>query len=131
MLMRFLPKAEGKSRRLVLVAYVDAAGASALLAGVRLAGIKIPASPTSSLRLDSVESTAFVWAVAVRAIFTIQDSVLIGFRSAILVPFKHQQAQLLVGIEELGLAAVAHRSRKGLHRRLPLYGDSGLCSHIL
>jgi O-antigen/teichoic acid export membrane protein len=86
MLMRFLPKAEGKSRRLVLLTYAFAATASALLAGACLIGIKIFASSDSPLRLDPVESVAFVLAVAATAIFTIQDSVLVGLRKAVWVP---------------------------------------------
>lgn len=86
MLMRFLPTVEGKSRRLVLVGYTYAACASALLAAASLVAIKIFASPKSPLRLDALESVAFVAAVAATAIFTIQDSVLIGLRRAVWVP---------------------------------------------
>ena len=86
MLMRFLPTAEGKSRRLVLLAYAYAASVSALLAAISLVGVKIFASPTSPLRLDTLQSTLFVGAVSATAIFTIQDSVLIGLRRAVWVP---------------------------------------------
>lgn len=89
MLMRFLPTAEGKSRRLVLLAYAYAAGVSASLAAISLVGIKIFASPSSPLRLDSIQSTGFVLAVAATAIFTIQDSVLIGLRRAVWVPVEN------------------------------------------
>jgi O-antigen/teichoic acid export membrane protein len=86
MLMRFLPKVGGKSRRLVLLTYAYAASASAVLAGVSLVIIRHVASPGSPLRLDVVQSTAFVFAVSATAIFTIQDSVLIAVRRAIWVP---------------------------------------------
>jgi O-antigen/teichoic acid export membrane protein len=86
MLMRFLPTAEGKSRRLVLLAYGYAASVSALLAAISLVGVKILASPTSPLRLNTLQSTIFVLAVSATAIFTIQDSVLIGLRRAVWVP---------------------------------------------
>lgn len=86
MLMRFLPTAGGKSRRLVILTYGYAATASALLAAVSLVGVKIFASPTSPLRLDTLESTGFVLAVAATAIFSIQDSVLVGLRQAVWVP---------------------------------------------
>jgi len=86
MLMRFLPTAEGKSRRLVLLTYAYAATVSAVLAAISLVGIRFFASPTSPLRLSTVESTAFVMAVAATAIFTIQDSVLVGVRRAVWVP---------------------------------------------
>lgn len=86
MLMRFLPTAKGKSRRLVLLTYTYAASVSALLAAISLVGVKTFASPTSPLRLDTIQSTAFVLAVAATAIFTIQDSVLIGLRRTMWVP---------------------------------------------
>jgi O-antigen/teichoic acid export membrane protein len=87
MLMRFLPKAGGKSRRLVLSTYAFAATASASLAAISLAAIKIFASATSSrLHLDVVESAVLVMAVAATAIFTIEDSVLVGLRRATWVP---------------------------------------------
>lgn len=89
MLMRFLPDAGGKSRRLVLTTYVFAASASALLAVISLTAIKIFASPTSPLRLGSVQSTIFVLAVAATAIFTIEDSVLVGLRRAVWVPVEN------------------------------------------
>lgn len=86
MLMRFLPRTRGKSRRLVLLTYAYAASVSALLAGICLVGIKYFASPTSPLRLNMVQSTVFVLAVAAMAVFTIQDSVLIGVRRTVWVP---------------------------------------------
>jgi O-antigen/teichoic acid export membrane protein len=89
MLMRFLPKAAGKSRRLVLITYIFSAAVSVLLAAICLIGIKIFASPNSPLRLDVLQSTLLVLAVAATAIFTIQDSVLVGLRRAIWVPVEN------------------------------------------
>ena len=86
MLMRFLPKADGRSRRLVLITYAFAAGASALLGAASLLVVRIFASPSSPLRLDALESIALVLAVAATAIFTIEDSVLVGLRRAVWVP---------------------------------------------
>src|ERR1035438_3142951 len=51
MLMRFLPNAGGKSRRLVLAAYTCAAGASAILAIISMIGIRIFSSATSPLQI--------------------------------------------------------------------------------
>lgn len=89
MLMRFLPQAGGKSRRLVLAAYVFAASASALLALISLTAIRIFASPGSPLRLDPVQSAVFVLAVAATAIFTIEDNVLVALRRAFWVPVEN------------------------------------------
>jgi O-antigen/teichoic acid export membrane protein len=89
MLMRFLPIAGEKSRRLVVITYAFAAGAATLLAAMCLVGIRFLASPTSPLRLSAFQSAAFVAAVAATAIFTIEDSVLIGIRQAIWVPIEN------------------------------------------
>jgi O-antigen/teichoic acid export membrane protein len=89
MLMRFLPTADGKSRRLVLASYVFAGSVSALLAAVSLMGVKALASPTSPLRLDSVQSAVFVVAVVSTVIFTIEDNVLVGLRRAFWVPVEN------------------------------------------
>jgi O-antigen/teichoic acid export membrane protein len=86
MLMRFLPGLGGKSRRLVLTTYVFAASVSALLAAISLGVIRTIAASASPLHLDSAESAALVLAVAAMAIFTIQDSALIGLRRAFWVP---------------------------------------------
>jgi O-antigen/teichoic acid export membrane protein len=89
MLMRFLPKAAEKSRRLVSISYVFAASVSALLASVSLIVIRLVAAPSSSLRLDAFQSAVFVLAVAATAIFTIQDNVLVGLRQAVWVPVEN------------------------------------------
>jgi O-antigen/teichoic acid export membrane protein len=102
MLMRFLPRAEGKSRRLVLITYAYAAGVSALLAALSLIGIRHFAAPNSSLRLDLLQSTTFVLAVAATAIFTIQDSVLIAVRRAVWVPVENGT----FGVAKIGILFV-------------------------
>jgi O-antigen/teichoic acid export membrane protein len=89
MLMRFLPKADRKSRRLVLSTYTFAASASALLAVLSLAIVELFASPTSPLRLSAVQSITLVLAAAAMAIFTIEDNVLVGLRRAAWVPVEN------------------------------------------
>jgi O-antigen/teichoic acid export membrane protein len=86
MLMRFVPRAGGKSRRLVLSTYIFAASTSALIATISLVAIKMFSSSTSPLRLDTAQSMALVLAVASTAIFTIEDNVLVGLRRAVWVP---------------------------------------------
>ena len=102
MLMRFLPKAAEKSRRLVSAAYAFAAGVSASLAAISLIVINFVASPASSLRLDAFQSTILVLAVAATAIFTIQDSVLVGLRRAVWVPVENGA----FGIAKIGVLFV-------------------------
>jgi O-antigen/teichoic acid export membrane protein len=89
MLMRFLPNAGERSRRLVVITYTFAAGTSALLAAGSLMILRFLAPPASPLRLDTIESVAFVMAVAATAVFTIEDSVLIGLRRAVWVPVEN------------------------------------------
>jgi O-antigen/teichoic acid export membrane protein len=89
MLMRFLPHADGKSRRLVLSTYAFATITSASLALMALIAIRLLAAPNSRLRLDTVESAILVLAVAATAIFTIEDSVLVGLRRAVWVPVEN------------------------------------------
>jgi O-antigen/teichoic acid export membrane protein len=86
MLMRFLPTAGQASRRLVLLTYGFAASASASLAAASLAIIGMVAAPHSPLRLGTAEAAVFVVAVAATAIFTLQDSALVGLRRAVWVP---------------------------------------------
>ncbi len=102
MLMRFLPRAREKSRKLVLTTYACAAAASGLLASVSLVGVRLFASPGSPLRLDTLESVALVLAVTATAIFTIQDSVLIGLRRTIWVPIENGS----FGVAKIGLLFV-------------------------
>lgn len=89
MLMRFLPRAGGKSRRLVLLTYTYAAAVSALLGALALIVIRHFASVRSPLHLGTIESIAFVLAVAATAIFTIQDSVLIAVRQTVWIPVEN------------------------------------------
>jgi O-antigen/teichoic acid export membrane protein len=86
MAMRFLPKAAEKSRRLVLVTYVFTASVAGSLAIASLIAVRILASRSSPLRLDTIQSVAFVLAVTATSVFIIQDNVLIGLRRAIWVP---------------------------------------------
>jgi O-antigen/teichoic acid export membrane protein len=89
MLMRFLPGAGETSRRLVVTTYAFTASAGASLAAISLIAIRVLASPTSPFRLDLAQSIAFVLAVGAIAIFTIEDSVLVGLRRAVWVPVEN------------------------------------------
>ncbi len=73
----------------MLVTYAFAATISALLAATSLAVIRIIAPPTSVLHLSTAESAGLVLAVAATAIFTIEDSVLVGLRRAVWVPVEN------------------------------------------
>ena len=89
MVMRFLPNAGGKSKRLVFVTYAFAVSISTLLASIFLTAVEIFASPTSPLRLNTTQSIILVLSVASTAIFTIEDNVLVGLRRAKWVPVEN------------------------------------------
>jgi O-antigen/teichoic acid export membrane protein len=89
MLMRFLPRAGGRSRRLVVMTYAFTASVSAFLAAISLLVIRMVAPLTSPLHLNVAQFAAFVGAVAVMAIFAIEDSVLVGLRRAVWVPVEN------------------------------------------
>ncbi|HEY0717214.1 MAG TPA: hypothetical protein VGD68_06320, partial [Streptosporangiaceae bacterium] len=89
MLMRFLPRAGLKSRRLTGLTYAFAAVVSGLLAAACLAGIRHFAPPHSALRLNLLQSLLFAGSVAATAIFVIQDSVLIAVRQTIWIPIEN------------------------------------------
>lgn len=89
MLIRFLPRAGGKSRRLVLTTYTLVGTTSALLAIAALTFINFFASSASPLRLSLIQSALLVLAVAATAIFTIEDSVLVGLHRAGWVPVEN------------------------------------------
>ena len=115
MLIRFLPRAEGKSRRLVLTTYTFAAATSALLAIMALTFIGFFASPTSPLRLSLAHSAFLVLAVAATAIFTIEDSVLVGLRRAGWVPaengaFGVAKIAILFALAPIGTAFALYSS---------------------
>jgi O-antigen/teichoic acid export membrane protein len=89
MLMRFLPKAGGRSRRLVLITYAVSASSSTLLAAISLTIIGMISTSRSPLRLDVSQSAVLVAAVAATAIFTLEDSALIALRRAYWVPLEN------------------------------------------
>jgi O-antigen/teichoic acid export membrane protein len=89
MLMRFLPRAGERSRRLVLVTYGFACAASVLLALLAVAGIAVLASSHSALQLSPFEGAIFTASVAATVVFTLQDSVLIAVRRTGWIPIEN------------------------------------------
>ncbi len=87
-LPRFLPEAGTRSRRLVLTAYAASAAAALVVGGayVALGGVD------ESMATDGSPwpaRAAFVAAVVIWNLFTLQDAVLAGIRQAIWVPFEN------------------------------------------
>lgn len=87
-LPRFLPEAGERSQRLILTAYGSSAAAATFVAGafVSLGGVDESMAVGSSPWPGRL---AFVAAVVVWNLFTLQDAVLAGIRQAIWVPFEN------------------------------------------
>lgn len=106
MLMRFLPRVGPKSRRLVVGSYVFAAGLSAFIAAASLLFVRLFVSSASPLHVGLLESFSFILAVAAYAIFTIEDSVLIGLRRTVWVPAENGTFGLAKIVALLALAPI-------------------------
>jgi len=100
-LMRFLPTAGPRSRRLVVLTYATSAGVSALIAAASI-GIVNVFAPHGSLALGMGPAAVVVVAAAATALFNIQDSALIGLRKAMWVPLENGG----FGIAKIGLLFV-------------------------
>ena len=88
---------------------------SALLAITALAFVNFFASSSSPLRLSLVQSAVFVLAVAATAIFTIEDSVLVGLRRAAWVPVENSafgvaKIAILFALAPIGTAFALYSS---------------------
>ncbi|MEV0532427.1 hypothetical protein [Kitasatospora sp. NPDC050463] len=106
-LMRFLPTAAGRTRRLVLRSYVASIAASTLAAVAFLALIPLIAPSLAFLR-SPVVAAAFVAATAGYSLFVLQDGALTGLRHPkwVLIEnalFAAAKAGLLVGCAFLAL----------------------------
>ena len=89
MLMRFLPQAGARSRRLVLTSYGIACGSSLLITLFAGIGVAMFTSRNSPLRLSPLEAALFSASVAATVVFTLQDSVLIAVRKTGWIPIEN------------------------------------------
>ncbi len=88
-LPRFLPVAGASSRRLITRSYAAAGAAGLACAGVFVVGARLWAPDLAALHDGVVGRLLFMGAVAVWAVFILQDSVLIGLRHATWVPIEN------------------------------------------
>jgi hypothetical protein len=101
-LMRFLPVYGGEERRLVVVSYAVAGCAGLALSSAFLAVAPAMSSNLRFLSESHLISVLFVLGVSVWTVFSLQDAVLTGIRSAIWVPIENTAFGLL----KLGLLAI-------------------------
>jgi GT2 family glycosyltransferase/O-antigen/teichoic acid export membrane protein len=109
--VRFLPEAGGRTRRLVACSYGAAAGLSLVAAIVFLAGVEAWAPRLGFLRDDPALQLWFVLSTVGWCVFAIQDSVLTALGRAVWVPAENTAFSLL----KLGLLVA-------LAAWFPLYG---------
>jgi O-antigen/teichoic acid export membrane protein/aminoglycoside phosphotransferase len=88
-LPRFLPLAGASSRRLIIRSYAAAGAAGVACAGVFVVGARLWAPDLAALHDGIAGRVLFMGAVAVWAVFILQDSVLIGLRHATWVPIEN------------------------------------------
>ena len=88
LLIRFLPVAMER-RRLLLFAYAASSTAAVVVAGVFVLGTSAWSPPLEFVRSDAWWFAGFLLATAMTCIFSLQDSVLTGFRRATWVPVEN------------------------------------------
>src|SRR3954471_16846018 len=101
--VRFLPEAPGRARRLVGLAYAATAVLAAVATVVFIVGIAAWAPRLRFLRADGALAVWFVVSTVAWSIFTVQDSVLTALDRAVWVPVEN--AAFSIG--KLVLLAVA------------------------
>jgi len=85
-LLRFIPSAGRRTRRLVLGAYVVSVGSAIVVSLAFVAGVHIWTPGLSQLRSSPAFGASFVVATAAWTVFVLQDNVLTGLRNAVWVP---------------------------------------------
>ncbi len=88
-LVRFLPTAGQRSRRLILAVYLASVCIAVLTAGVFLVLIPAVAPQLAFLRASPAMAAWFVVSIVACAIFVLQDSALTGVRATMFVPLEN------------------------------------------
>lgn len=88
-LVRFTPLAGAATGRLIWSAYAISAGASVLVGMIFCWGIDRWAPELAFLQTDGRWTLAFVAAIVVWSIFSLQDSALIGLRQSVWIPLEN------------------------------------------
>lgn len=88
-LPRFLPTAGKQTSQLILRSYGAVAAAGLVVGALFVAGARVWAPELAALHSGILERALFIGAVAIWAVFILQDSVLIGLRHATWVPIEN------------------------------------------
>jgi O-antigen/teichoic acid export membrane protein len=105
-LPRFLPSARADTSRVIALSYLACAATALVVGVVFVLGAGRWADDLTSLRTSLLAQVLFVVAVAIWAVFVLQDSVLVGLRTAAWVPIENLAYALLKVGALLGLAFV-------------------------
>ncbi|HEY6757866.1 MAG TPA: phosphotransferase [Baekduia sp.] len=98
-LARFVPVSGGKSTRLVLGSYLAAVGVAAVIALGFVLGVEVWAPALDFLGSSTGFAFWFIAATMAWCVFTLQDSVLLALRAAVVVPIEN----LVFGLVKIAL----------------------------
>lgn len=102
-MVRFIPQAGKQTLRLVLSTYAIVIFLSTLVGLIFCLGISIWSPALSFLAESSAAIGWFVFALVAQGIFVIQDSVLMGLRQALWIPFENTISSILKILLLIGL----------------------------
>lgn len=105
-LIRFLPRAGGSARRLVVTAYLMAAALAAVAAAAVMAYCHVALGPDDPLHVSAGVAVWFVVSTVAWSAFNLQDAALTGLRAAVWVPLENG----LYGLVKLVLLVIVARS---------------------
>lgn len=104
-LLRFIPTAGRRSRRIVVASYLVGTTMSAIAAIVFLLGLRVWAPELAPLVANPFTATWFVLSAALWAVFVMQDSVLVAVKQAWMVPTQNVAFSVLKLVLVASLAA--------------------------
>jgi O-antigen/teichoic acid export membrane protein len=105
-LIRFLPRAGGSARRLLVSAYLLAAVLAAVVASAVMAYCHLVRGPDDPLHVSAGVAVWFVVSTVAWSVFNLQDAALTGLRAAVWVPLENG----LYGLVKLVLLVIVART---------------------
>ncbi|MDT0349610.1 lipopolysaccharide biosynthesis protein [Pseudonocardia charpentierae] len=105
-LIRFLPRAGGGTRRLVMVSYGVAVGLAVLGATLAMAWCHLLLDASDPLHVSLPFACWFVVSTVAWSVFNLQDSALTGLRASMWIPLENA----VYGVVKLGLLVVVART---------------------
>ncbi len=104
-LIRFIPRANARTRRLVLRSYLLSTGIAAVVATIFLVGLRWWAPQFGFLASSPLAAGGFVLATMAWCVFILQDGILTGLRQSRFVPLENAAFSLAKVVLVVGLAA--------------------------